>query len=101
MNYTIVALVEAIDFSFPNLPDKTVHRPRAQFFSIRTFRLANNIFVIFSLKLLSAVLVTNSLLSAGWQNGKIPPSHETFRNQSDYRIVFYQVPARASKKKRK
>ena len=40
------------------------------------------------MKLLSALLVTNSLLSVGGQDGKIPPAHEIPRNQSDYRIVI-------------
>ena len=44
------------------------------------------------------LLVTNSLLSAGGQDGKIPPAHETPRNQSDYWILFI-LPARAPKKK--
>ena len=35
-----------------------------------------------------------------WQDGKIPPAHETPRNQSDYRI-FFILPARAPKKKKK
>ena len=56
-----------------------VHRLRTQFFSIQTSRPSNNFFFIylFLLKLLSALLVANSLLSAGGQDGKIPPAHET------------------------
>ena len=54
---------------------------------------------IFLLKLLSVLLVTNSLLSAGGQDGKIPPAHETLRNQSDYRVLF-NLPARAPKKEK-
>ena len=77
-------------------------RPRAQFFSIRTSRLANKIFIIFFYlflrKLLSALLVTTSLLSAGGQDGNIPPAHETSRNQSNYRILFI-LPACAPPKK--
>ena len=34
-------------------------------------------FYLFLLKLLSALLVTNLLLSAGGQDGKIPPAQET------------------------
>ena len=58
------------------------------------------IFYLFLLKIMSALFVTNSLLSAGRQDGKIPPAHETPRNQSDYRILFI-LPARVPKKKKK
>ena len=47
------------------------------------------------------MLVTNSLLSAGGQDGKIPPGLETPTNQSDYRIFFYLARSRAAKKKNK
>ena len=61
---------------------------------------ANNtliLFYIFLLKLLSALLVTNLLLSAGGQDSKIPPTQETPRNQSDNMILFI-LPARVPKK---
>ena len=45
-------------------------------------------FYLFLLKLLSALLVMNSLLSAGGQDGKILPAHEILRNQSGYRIFL-------------
>ena len=68
---------------------RSVHRPRAQFFLIRTSRLANNIFFIylFLLKLLLAFLVTNSLLSAGRKDGKILPAHEPIRLQDSFYLA--------------
>ena len=76
---------------------RSVHRPRVQFFSIRTSGPAKNIFTffyLFLLKLLSVLLVTNSLLSAGGQDGKIPPAHEPIRFQDS----FYLARSRAKKK---
>ena len=45
---------------------------------------------------MSALFVTNSLLSAGGQDGKIPPAHEPIRLHDS----FYLARSRAQKKKK-
>ena len=61
---------------------RSVHRPRAQFFSIWTSWPVNNIFIFFFINFIFTetfigFFVPNLLLSAGGQDGKIPPAHET------------------------
>ena len=59
---------------------------------VRTEAIGLSLFIL--VKLLSALLVTNSLLSAGGQDGKIPPAHEPIRLQDSFFL-----PACAPKKK--
>ena len=78
---------------------RSVHRPRHNFSQYGPPGLQITFlfhFFLFLLKFLSALLVTNLLLSAGGQDGKlIPPAHET----NQITGFFFILPARGPKKK--